>query len=220
MNITQLKTRFEAEKNPEIAEGQKAYMRDKFEFLGIKTPLRRELQKPFFKNKDGEEKEVRKSVVKALWDEPYREYQYVAQEYFFRQKAHFQRDELDLIDHMVSQKSWWDTVDFIASKIASHYFIKFPDERDTAVEKWIAGENIWLIRTALLFQLHYKEDTDTHLLSKVIKSQIGSDEFFINKAIGWILRNYSRVNPDWVIAFAEQTNLHPLSRREGLRLLK
>ncbi|TVR86129.1 MAG: hypothetical protein EA411_11310 [Saprospirales bacterium] len=121
---------------------------------------------------------------------------------------------------MVTQKSWWDTVDFIASKIAGHYFIKFPDERLAAVEKWIAGENIWLIRTALLFQLHYKEDTDTHLLSKVIKSQIGSDEFFINKAIGWILRNYRRVNPNWVKAFTDQTNLHPLGRSEGLRLLK
>lgn len=80
--------------------------------------------------------------------------------------------------------------------------------------------NIWLQRCALLFQLKYKKETDTTLLSDTINILLGSKEFFINKAIGWILREYSRTNPEWVIAFTEKTALNSLSKREALRLVR
>ena len=61
---------------------------------------------------------------------------------------------------------------------------------------------------------------DTKLLDSVICQLLGTKEFFINKAIGWVLREYSRTNPEWVIDFAGRTALSNLSRREALRLLK
>ena len=87
------------------------------------------------------------------------------------------------------------------------------------MKKWLESGNIWLQRSALLFQLKYKEDIDTQILSSIINYLLGSKEFFINKAIGWILREYSRTNPSWVVGFVERTALNPLSKKEALRLL-
>jgi len=99
------------------------------------------------------------------------------------------------------------------------YFKHFSDEKQTVIDKWLASENIWLQRTALLFQLKYKDQVDTSLLKYVITRLLGSNEFFINKAIGWILREYSKTNPTWVAAFVAETDLHPLSKREALKWL-
>ncbi len=121
---------------------------------------------------------------------------------------------------MVVNKSWWDTIDFISPKLIGEYFRVYTHQREGQVEKWIASNNIWLQRSAILSQLNYKDELDTDFLSYVINSLLGSKEFFINKAIGWILRNYSRVNPKWVVEFVEKTNLNNLSRKEALRLMK
>jgi len=118
---------------------------------------------------------------------------------------------------MITHKSWWDTVDLIATKLVGEYFRIFPDQRGRYVEKWIASNNIWLQRTSIIFQLNYKEELDKEFLAYVINSLTGSKEFFINKAIGWILRQYGRTNPGWVIDFANKTRLNSLSRREALR---
>ena len=95
-----------------------------------------------------------------------------------------------------------------------------PETRDLTVKKWLASEDIWLQRTSLLFQLKYKQDLDEDFLAYVINALLGSKEFFINKAIGWILREHSKREPSWVRAFVDKTDLHPLSNREALKLLK
>ncbi len=79
--------------------------------------------------------------------------------------------------------------------------------------------NMWLQRTALLFQLKYKKATDTKLLTDYILKLQGSKEFFINKAIGWILREYSKTESDWVIEFVKKHQLAPLSHKEALKWL-
>jgi len=126
---------------------------------------------------------------------------------------------MSLFEYMVTHKSWWDTIDFIAVKLMGAYFKMYPEEIEVYIEKWLKSNNIWLQRCALLFQLKYKEGLDTNLLKYVINSLLGSKEFFINKAIGWVLREYSRTNPKWVREFVDKTELNPLSRREALRLM-
>jgi len=220
LDINSLQKTFEAHANPQTAAGQKAYLKNHFEFLGIKTPIRREIQKPFLQKAFVAENAQRRDVVDVLWSMPEREYQYFAQELIFTARKKIEKGELDLIEKMVTQKSWWDTVDFIATKLAAQYFILYPDSIYPTIDRWLQSDNIWLIRTAILFQLHYKEKTNTDLLSTILLSQPGSKEFFINKAIGWALRHYSRTNPTWVRSFLETYDLHPLSRREGGRLLE
>ncbi|TVR79643.1 MAG: DNA alkylation repair protein [Saprospirales bacterium] len=215
--VLELKRIFQSKSDPATASGQEAYMKNHFPFFGIKTPVRRQFQKPILKIIKAESALKRSELIKELWMLPQREFQYFGQELVFEKRRQIEPDEIDLIKYMVANKSWWDTVDYIASKIAGHYFMKYPEKIQTTTRNWIQSGNIWLIRTAILFQLHYKEKTDTQLLEEIIKSQVGTEEFFINKAIGWVLRQYSRTNPHWVRSFADRTELHPLSRREGLK---
>ena len=217
--INRLKTEFEQNANPEIALKQKAYMKNQFEFYGIKTPVRRKIQKHFFAKKYLPPKIKLETIIKTLWEKPEREYQYFSQELTFRYINQFERKDIALFEFMIINKSWWDTIDFIAPKLVGEYFKIYPEQRNTFIEKWIVSNNIWLQRTAILFQLNYKSDLDKDFLAYVINSLLGSKEFFINKAIGWILRQYSRFNPNWVIEFTKQTQLDKLSYKEALRLI-
>ncbi len=218
--IDQLVLEFKNNANPKNAAAQKAYMKNRFEFYGIPAPLRKELQKPFLVKKYLPPKEDLAPIVKSLWLRPQRELQYFSQELVFKFKNEFEAVDIDLFEWMVTRKSWWDTVDFLAAKCVGAEFEKYPGLREPYVTKWVASGNIWLQRTAILFQMNYKERVDKALLTYVIRSLSSSKEFFINKAIGWMLRNYSRVNPEWVSGFVEKTSLSNLSQREALRLIQ
>ncbi|BDS12502.1 DNA alkylation repair protein [Aureispira anguillae] len=205
--------------NAKVAQQQKAYMRGQFDYYGIKATQRKELQKPFLIKAFLPDKSELERMVKILWKKPQREFQYFAQELAFRYVKQPALEDIQLYEFMVKHKSWWDTVDFIANKLMGAYFKHYPAQREPYVNKWLASNNIWLQRSALLFQLKYKKDLDRALLSATIHPLLGSNEFFINKAIGWVLREYSRVNPEWVIEFSNKTTLSPLSKKEALRLI-
>ncbi len=215
-----LNEEFHNNENPKIAIGQKGYMKNKVEFLGLTSPLRKNLQKPFLVKSQLPPKENLEELIKTLWQKPEREFQYFAQELLQKYTRQFEVKDISLFEYLITHKSWWDTVDFLASNILGPYFIKFPEQREVYVKKWIASNQMWLQRSALLFQLKYKHEVDTNLLSYSINSLLGSKEFFINKAIGWSLRQYGKFNPDWVVDFTSNTKLDNLSRREALRLIK
>ncbi len=217
--ILELQKEFQANSDSEKAKGQKAYMKNKFEYFGMTSPIRRTVQKPFLVKQYLPPKESLDVIIKELWQKPEREFQYFAQELFQKYQKQFKKEDIQLIEYMISHKSWWDTVDFLASNLLGTYFKMYPNQRKEYVEKWIASNNIWLQRSALIFQLKYKDEVDTQLLSYGINSLLGSKEFFITKAIGWSLRQYSRCNPKWVKEFVNKTPLENLSKREALRLM-
>lgn len=218
--INTLIKEFKLNANNKIALEQSAYMRNQFPFFGIKTTERRALQQTFLAKEMLPDKKELEGIISILWEQPQRECHYFAQELAFKYTNQIEKSDIELYEFMVVNQSWWDTVDFIATKLMGTYFKKFPDQKATYVTKWLKSGNIWLQRCALLFQLKYKEDIDTTLLSNTINALLGSKEFFINKAIGWVLREYSKTNPEWVITFAENTVLSPLSKREALRLMR
>ena len=218
--IDTLEIEFEKNINAKIASEQKAYMRNQFEFYGLKAKERREIQKTFFIKQYLPNKSELDIIVKTLWEKPQREYQYFSQEFAFKYVNQLEQKDIQLFEYMVTHKSWWDTVDFIAIKLMGEYFKTFPNQKDKYVTKWLKSNNIWLQRSALLFQLKYKKNLDTELLSSIINSLLGSKEFFINKAIGWVLRKFSRTNPKWVMEFVNNTELNTLSKKEALRLIK
>ena len=218
--IHTLEKEFEKRANPKIAIEQKAYLRNQFEFYGFKAPERREILKPFLIKKYLPKKTELDKIVRILWEKPQRDFQHFSLELTFKYVKQFEINDIELLEFMVIHKSWWDTVDFIAYKLMGAYFEKFPEQIDKYVKKWLKSKNIWLQRSALLFQLKYKEALDVNLLSTTINSLLGTKEFFINKAIGWVLREYSKTNPKWVLEFTNNTALSNLSKREALRLIK
>ncbi len=217
--IDTLISEFSKNSNSEIAKGQIKYMKNNFYFLGLKTPLRRKIQKPFLVSNYLPAKDEAFQIVKLLWQKPEREYHYFAQELAFKYVKQIEKEDIILFEYMIVNQSWWDTTDFIAPKLAGAYFKQFPELRDKYTNKWLKSENIWLQRSAILFQLHYKNEVDTILLSLIINILKNTNEFFIQKAIGWMLRQYSSTNPSWVIEFVANTELSGLSSREALRLL-
>ena len=217
--IHQLQSEFIRSNNPSNAAKQKAYLRNQFEFYGLTSPESRVIQKPFLVTTFLPPKANCFEIVQILWNKPQREYQYFAQELAFKFRKKVEIEDIQLFEYMILNKSWWDTVDFIAANLVGNYFKVFPKQIPFYTEKWLASNNMWLQRTAIIFQLKYKQQLDTALLSTTIQQLVGSKEFFINKAIGWALREYSKTNPIWVLKFVEENKLHSLSEREATRLL-
>tara|TARA_B100001250_G_C19651370_1_gene722823 strand:- start:98 stop:778 length:681 start_codon:yes stop_codon:yes gene_type:complete len=211
---------FTKKSNIKIAKSQKAYMRHQFDFYGLSAQQRREIQNPLFEQYFIKSKDNLEELMQALWKKKERDYQYCGQELILKYTPKWKAEYINLFEFMITHKSWWDTIDFIAPKIIAQYFTLYPKKIDYQIEKWMMLNNIWLQRSCLIFQLKHKEKLNTKLLQKIIKPLLGSKEFFINKAIGWILREYSKTNQAWVINFVEKTELHNLTRREALKFIK
>ena len=217
--VTSLKTLFEQNADPIQAAPMKKYLRDQFEYLGIKTPRNTALQKAYYSEYGLPELSELDQILRELWTLPQQEFQYVAMGLLGKFEKRLPAEFIDTIEYLIITKSWWDTVDALASHTIGTQFKRFPIIRERYLKKWRKSKNIWLRRTAILFQLGYKEETDFELLTEIISQNLGSDEFFINKAIGWALRQYAYVDPKAVKRFVKSTPLHPLSRREALKHL-
>ncbi|MEI6265901.1 MAG: DNA alkylation repair protein [Sphingobacteriia bacterium] len=210
---------FKKAANPTEARGMKAYMLNQFDFLGIKAPIRDSIVFPFIKNNPILSTEQLVEVVEYLWNLPYREYQYAAIDVFAKNHSIWNEKSHQLIESCTIHRSWWDTVDGIASDWLSIYFKKYPTQIISVTSKWNRSKNIWLQRNSILFQKKCKADMNTQLLSQYILHVKDSKEFFIQKAIGWALREYSKTNPQWVKAFVSSNELAPLSKREALKII-
>jgi len=218
--VTSLKTLYEKNANPTQAAPMKKYMRDQFEYLGIKTPQNVALQKEFFAKHGYPALSDLDTILRDLWSLPEREFQYVAVGLLGRFHKEVPAKFIKTIEYMLVTKSWWDTVDSIAGGTVGVHFQRFPEVREKYLRKWRSSDNFWLRRTAILFQLNYKKQTDFALLCDIIRENLDSKEFFINKAIGWSLRQYARIDPRAVTKFVKSTPLHPLSRREAMKHLE
>lgn len=208
-----------AHANDENAFHMEKYMRNQFMFLGIKTPLRKNLTQQFFKETKIKEEDFQPEFVRSLWQSIEREYQYVAMDYIGLSLKKLRKEDLFLLEELITTKSWWDTADMLAQKAVGKIASDHPEVISEIIEEWNKSENMWLQRSALLFQLKYKEHTDEKLLYRFINDHASSKEFFIQKAIGWVLREYSKTNPDSVKQFISRNQLAKLSVREGSKYL-
>ena len=205
-------------KNEEQARQMSKYMLNKFEYIGIKTPERRKIFKNFFKEYKNKEK-IDWEFVNNCWENKYREFQYVAADYLKNMKDKLTIDDIPKLKQFILKKSWWDTIDNLDMTIGALAL------KDSNVNKilleWSIDENIWLRRIAIDHQLLRKEKTNTELLEKILKNNLGQTEFFINKAIGWALRDYSKTNPKWVKNFIEKNKekMAKLSIKEASKYL-
>ncbi|WP_456272973.1 DNA alkylation repair protein [Bacillus sp. AK031] len=211
---------FKEQRNEENATPMEAYMRNQFDFLGIRTPKRKMLLAVFLKENGKPSLDELPEMARALWKQPEREFQYIALALLDKERRKLEPEHLSLLEELIVSKSWWDTIDTIASRLAGFVIKKYPDQGEEYLERWIASDNFWLNRTAILHQLSYKQDTDKEKLFSYIKQHNSSKEFFIEKAIGWALREYSKTAPESVVSFIENEELRPLSRREGLKYVK
>jgi 3-methyladenine DNA glycosylase AlkD len=220
--VKQLENLFEANKDEKNAVPMKRYMRDQFEYYGIKSPLRRELLRQFLKENDKPSGEGFKQIVKKLWENDHREMQYVAMDIMEKVVRKMDDSFLPFLEKLILQKSWWDTVDWIAPNGFGRVFQKYPHHIKPTTKRWIQSDNIWLQRSAIIFQLKYGEKTDYQLMFDYILYRAESNEFFVKKGSGWALRQYSKYNARAVIEFIKNHEdiLSNLTKKEGLKWLE
>lgn len=215
-----LQQSFEKHANPEIAAGYKAYMRNKWDYYGLGSPLRRQLVKEFIAKSGYPAYENLEELVQFAWDQPQREWQYTAMEIaasFVKKKA--EADMIDLAEWMIMNKSWWDSVDYVAPNIAGVLFQRFPGIKMEYIDKWLQSGHLWLLRSCLIHQLRFNKTADRDLLFSLCERLADHPDFFIRKAIGWSLRQYSKAYPEVVIDFVNNHQLSPLSRKEALKAI-
>jgi 3-methyladenine DNA glycosylase AlkD len=216
--ILALENAFEANKNPENAFVMAKYMKNNFPFFGIKTEERRRIFKEIWKENKNEVSANARAIVLELYSKKEREFHYCAIEILIKElKGNYIKDDILLIEKILVNNSWWDSVDTISKYILGEYLLEFPLETKNVIELFSESENIWLNRSAILFQLGYKQKTNADFLFSECLKQAHSKEFFIQKAIGWALREYAKTNPETVKNFVLNNNLKPLSTKEALK---
>lgn len=207
--------------NRELAIPMENYMKNNFSFLGIKTEERRAIFKENYEKSKSEIKANFRKIAWELFNKKEREFHQCAIDLLVKEfKKNYILEDINLIENLIITNSWWDSVDVVAKYLLGGYLQQFPNETYDVIERFSNSNNMWLNRSAIIFQLSYKEKTNFDLLKSECEKHKESKEFFIQKAIGWALRDYSRFNPSGVSEYVNSTNLKPLSQREALRNIK
>ena len=213
--LAPLVVEFEKAANLERAAPMSKYMKNRFPFLGIPTPARNEIIKQFFKTYGFPNREDLLLFIKACYAKPEREYHYFAITLAGKLVKNADPYYVEVIEFLVVKNSWWDSVDSVSGVCCRPFFKQHISLQHKITRQWMDSGNIWLQRSAILFQLNYRNETNEELLYSYISELAESKEFFIAKAIGWALREYAKTNRKSVEQFLLSHTLQPLSRREA-----
>lgn len=208
---------FEENADPVKALGMAKYMKGHFVFYGVSAPLRKELTRAHVKAHGLPPMETLHDAMLEAWRLP-REMQYSAIEVMVRMRKKLTPAHIPLLETLITTKSWWDTTDGIAPNVLGPILMDHEDLAKEKIVEWIESGNLWLQRSAILYQLKYKNKLNRERLMLAIDAQMGSKEFFIRKAMGWVLREYAKTDKNWVLAFvASREELSNLTKREALK---
>ena len=218
MKLLDLITDLEENRNELLAESMSKYMQDKFRFLGVRGATRTEIYKKYFPDAR-KTKTIDWDFVENCWNKEEREFQYAVVYYLKAMQKFLKREDISRLKYLIVTKSWWDTVDLLA-KVVGSLIIRI-EGYDQIMLEWSKDSNIWLRRVAILYQLSLKDKVDKQVLDEILVNNLGDSEFFINKAIGWALRDYSKYNSEWVREFIKKNkaNMANLSIREASKYI-
>jgi 3-methyladenine DNA glycosylase AlkD len=210
-----------AQADPNKAVEMAAYMKTEMPFYGVQKPQRLPIYKAMKQQFAPLDTAAYESNILALWKQPHREEKYAALEYAVSFPQFITADCLPLYEQLVREGAWWDFVDVIAQHLVGPVLLKQRAKAKPVIECFVKDEDMWIRRTALLAHNHHKKHTDEQQLFKHCLLLAHEKEFFIRKAIGWALREYSYVAPDRVRRFVKtnEDRLSPLSCREALKRL-
>ena len=204
--------------DPIRAEQQRVYMKNQFEYCGLAAPQWLAMAKEIFVTHGMYSGKQLEQFVKLCFDQDYREIQYVGIEMMQRMLPEQNKSWIRVLETCIKTNSWWDTVDWLA-KLTGMHFKRFPELQHEYAYKWIASDNMWLQRVAIIHQLFYRETTDEKLLFEMIRRVADRKEFFLRKACGWALRQHAKTNPKGVERFLAKNTLSNLSVREARKQL-
>ncbi len=216
--FSQLKSLFEQNADAANSAAMASYMRNLFPFYGVPTPKRRELYRDIL----AEERRSGRmdwQLLDRCWEDKHREFQYFVTDYLYKLRKFLVFEDMPRLEKYARTKQWWDSVDLLCRTVGA--VAPEDSQMDALMLAWSSDPDFWLRRIAVCHQLGRKDRTDAALLEKILRNNLGSSEFFINKAIGWALRDYSKTDPTWVRDFLARNSdkLSPLTLREGSKYL-
>jgi 3-methyladenine DNA glycosylase AlkD len=219
--VSDLTSRFSNHQNKDRALDMSNYMKGHFPFYGIPSPLRKVIQKEWLNaHPESLSMEKKWKIVFELWSQERREYHYVACDWTAQWKPkELQIDDIELIKKLIVTNSWWDSVDALAPNLLNTYFLQFPEMEEKIITEWVHSDNLWLKRSCLIYQLKRKHKTNIQQLISCIEVLKHEKEFFIQKAIGWSLRQLARIHPDEVRKITIEQQLNGLALREATKYL-
>ena len=216
--LRSIETEFISIRNETKAPEMERYLRNQFKCYGISALLRKPITQKVsapFKSLPAQEQD---RFMRICWEKDQREWQYLAIDLYRKALSKSSVSRIEMTLDLIQHKSWWDTVDSLASNCFGKLLMMFPDEKEEFLQRCINSDYMWLNRTAIIHQLTYKQHTDTEWLIKSILPHINSKDFFIQKGIGWALRQYAKTDSNWVVSFVENhTCLSNLSKKEALK---
>jgi len=219
MTIKSLTEIFKENADREYADQMKAYMKGHFSYFGIKSPDRRAVTKEWiaeWKNLSVDEIFL---FARKLWEMPEREYQMTGMDLLSKIEKKTEEKHILDMEWFIQNKSWWDTVDWLASHLVGNWVFKFDGHE--LMEEWNSHDNMWMRRTSIIYQINRKSH-NLEVLQRNCKNHLHEKEFFIRKAIGWVLRDVSRKEPEFVVDFVKKhkNEMSPLSYREATKYIK
>jgi 3-methyladenine DNA glycosylase AlkD len=205
---------------PDDRAAMTAYMRNQFSFLGVKAPGQKTAYRAALATAGPpvDEGDI-VAAIDALWAQPEREYRYAGCQLASRFGPHASPTFVNHAARWIATDPWWDTCDPLARSCVGQVVRLHPVLRST-MDRWLAGDDLWLTRSALIHMGGWKDAIDRDWVFAACLARAGEPDFFIRKAIGWILRDLAWVDPAAVVAFVEGPGagvLSGLSRREALK---
>lgn len=221
---TAVAARLERLGDPEDARAMAAYMRGQFTFLGVKSQPRdaawREVRAESDERWGRPDADELVRFARLLWRRPERELRYVGAKALAARARALAPHHLEAIRDLIVTDAWWDTVDILAPSVVGELARGHPGEVVPVLDRWLVDDDHWLVRSAVLHQLKSRARTDAERLGRYCTTAAPHPEWFVRKAIGWALRQYSYVDGPWVESFVARTDLSALSRREALEALR
>ena len=216
--VQEIQSALENAKDPSRVEQMEAYMKNHFSFIGVMSGPRKAIFQQFKPQLQKLSSEQSWEFIYECWVNPYREVQYIGIDHLLSYyKKNAQPSYGQHFTFILSNQTWWDSLDLIASHSVDQFARKFPSEFLELAQEWESSDNFWLHRTLLIHQLKFKQQTNLALLQYYIHTFKWNKEFFIQKAIGWSLREVSKWNPDWVRKLVDSENLNGLAKREAMK---
>jgi 3-methyladenine DNA glycosylase AlkD len=211
--------------DPARAPAMQAYMKSAMPYHGVPTPLLRKLCKATFADVKFATASHWQAQVLEIWRKArFREERYAAIYLTGDKRARpFQRPSaVKMYEELIVTGAWWDYVDDIASHRIGPILRDHPAPMRRKMLFWSKSTNLWKRRTSIICQLSFKAETDLDLLYACIEPSLGSREFFLQKAIGWALRQYAWTDPSAIQQYVQlnRSRLSPLSCREALKNIK
>lgn len=206
--VTKLTNACALHSDPSRIEYMSGYMKNQFEFYGIPASKLQLIIAPIWKTEKDLIRRDLRIIVSQLWDEEHRELHYIGQNLLNKCQKYLDVNDLDFIRKLIITNSWWDTVDLIASNALATVLKSKIEEQLKWSNNAFQSNNLWLIRSAIIFQLKYKDEVNERLLFDNILKCKNSQEFFIQKACGWALRQYSKYNGNAVRGFLDEHESH------------